>query len=168
MTQKQVSQLDASGHFVGLTSADESPLEPGVWLLPAGTIEFIPPAIPPDSVARWDGSRFVIEAVEREADLPVVPPSPAELQAQYTALLDVHLDSTAQARGFDNRITCAMRAGYPGPFQADGAAFGQWMDACYLAGRQVMADVMAGARPMPTPEEFLAELPPMVWPEGPM
>ena len=41
--QKIVSQLDADGYYVGATFADESPLEPGVYLLPAGAIDKEPP-----------------------------------------------------------------------------------------------------------------------------
>lgn len=43
MTTKQVSQLDADGYFVGVTFADESPKEPGVFLLPGGAIDKEPP-----------------------------------------------------------------------------------------------------------------------------
>ena len=43
MNQKIVSQLDAEGYFVCPTFADESPLEPGVFLLPGGAIDKEPP-----------------------------------------------------------------------------------------------------------------------------
>lgn len=97
-------------------------------------------------------------------DFPVVPPSPAELRAQYTGLLDAHIDTKARERGYDNRVTCALRAAYPGPYQAEGLAFAQWMDTCYQLGTQVLAEVMGGARTLPTPTSFIAELPPLVWP----
>jgi hypothetical protein len=84
---------------------------------------------------------------------------------RFDAALTAHLDTTAQTRRYDNRITCALRAGYAGPFQAEGAAFATWMDACNALGYQILAEVQAGARPAPaSPEAFIAELPPMVWP----
>lgn len=103
-------------------------------------------------------------------ELPDLPPTPEvatpeHLQAQYTALLDAHIDAKAKERGYDNRVTCALRAGYAGPYQAECLAFALWMDACYETGQQLLADVTAGTRQMPTPEAFIAELPPMVWPE---
>lgn len=84
--------------------------------------------------------------------------------AAFEAALTRHLDSTAQAKRYDNRITCALRAGFVGPFQAEGTAFAQWMDACNAAGYQLLADVQSGVRPVPTVDEFLGELPAMVWP----
>lgn len=41
---KIVSQLDADGFFVNATVADESPLEPGIFLMPAGAFDILPPA----------------------------------------------------------------------------------------------------------------------------
>lgn len=74
-------------------------------------------------------------------------------------------DATAQSRRYDNRITCALRAGYPGPFQAEGAAFATWMDTCNATAYQMLAEVHAGTRPMPaTTADALSLLPTMEWP----
>ena len=50
---KTVCQLDANGYFVGLTAADESPLEPGEFLIPGGCIDETAPTIPEGHRARW-------------------------------------------------------------------------------------------------------------------
>src|SRR5205085_1591947 len=53
---KPAYQLDAAGLFVCTTEADESPLEPGVWHMPAGTIDTPPPdEWPSDKWPRWNG-----------------------------------------------------------------------------------------------------------------
>lgn len=167
MNTKVVSQLDSDGCFVGQTTADESPLESGVWLLPAGAVDSLPPSLSPGQRAKWTGSGFDLEAIPApEVPPPPPPPTTEQLQAQYIAALDAHIDAKARARGYDSRVTCALRAGYPGPFQAEGQAFAQWMDACYATGQQALAAVLAGQRPMPTTEAFFDELPPMVWPEA--
>lgn len=88
----------------------------------------------------------------------------AALIASYTAALDDFIDDTAKADRWDNRITCVMRAGYPNLWQAKGVAFGTWMDACYALAYQIMAEVQAASRSLPTIEEFLAEMPVMIWP----
>ena len=113
---------------------------------------------PTDFDAQQMGNYTVSDGV---ASLPVVNPFLA-----FEAALDRHLDATAQARRYDNRITCALRAGYPGPFQAEGQAFALWMDACNLAAYTLLAEVQAGVRPLPETTQGLIEaLPPMVWPE---
>lgn len=88
-----------------------------------------------------------------------------ELLASYTSALDAHIDATAKADRWDNRITCVMRAGYPNQWQAKGIAFGTWMDTCYALAYQIMADVQAGTRALPTIQEFISEMPVMEWPQ---
>ena len=46
MGVKVAYQLDGDGFYVGKTFADESPLEPGVYHYPAGTVDKKPPTIP--------------------------------------------------------------------------------------------------------------------------
>jgi hypothetical protein len=61
MNTKTVYQLDPGGLYVGTTVADESPLEPGVFLLPGRTVETEPPAEwPEDKWPRWNGSSWVL------------------------------------------------------------------------------------------------------------
>lgn len=57
---KLVPQLDSNGVFIGATVADESPLEPGVFLIPGGAIDEVIPEIPGSHQARWTG-QWVIE-----------------------------------------------------------------------------------------------------------
>ncbi len=107
------------------------------------------------------------QAVMNEVAATYVPPPPPtqeELLAPYTSAMDELFNSTAQAKRYDSRVTCALRAGYPGPFHAEGLAFAQWMDACNALGYQLMAEVLGGQRPLPTVAEFLALLPAMEWP----
>lgn len=96
---------------------------------------------------------------------PADPLPQDDVIALYTAAMDELFNATAQAKRYDNRVTCALRAGYPGPFQAEGLAFAQWMDACNALGYQVMAEVLSGQRPMPTVPAFLDLLPQVEWPQ---
>ena len=111
-----------------------------------------------------EGTAFVGE-LEYPADAGEQQQQEAlRIKAEIEAGIDAYIDSVAQAKGYDNRLTCMARAGFEGPFQAEGIAFGQWMDSCYLACFQIMDEVMAELRPVPTVDELIAELPPMVWP----
>lgn len=92
---------------------------------------------------------------------PIIPPTVDEIVAAMESLFD----TTAQSRRYDNRITCALRAGYAGPFQAEGLAFATWMDAANATAYQLLAQVQAGTMAMPaTTTEAMALLPAMVWP----
>lgn len=82
----------------------------------------------------------------------------------YDAALTAHLDSVAQTRRWQDRISLMSRAGFPGPWQADAIAFGQWADGCNVIGYQILADYQAGNIPQPSVEDVIAALPPMVWP----
>ncbi len=59
---KIVYQTAPDGRFIGQTKADESPLEPGVFLIPAGCVEAEPPTFDKGYFARWDGANWQIEA----------------------------------------------------------------------------------------------------------
>lgn len=73
---KQVSQLDENGYFTGVTVAEESPLEDGVFLIPAGAIEADVPTVPEGKRAKWNGS-WVIE------DIPQQEPEPEPVELTY-------------------------------------------------------------------------------------
>jgi hypothetical protein len=86
MKTKIVCQLDTNGLFVGLTTADESPLEEGVYLLPAGTVDAPEPEHKDGFNSKWNGSVFVKVPVPKPKTEPVAtPPSVAQLKAQALA-----------------------------------------------------------------------------------
>lgn len=73
-------------------------------------------------------------------------------------------DATARQKNYDNRITCALRAGYPGPFHDEGVAFATWMDTCNALAYTMLAEVQSGVREMPTTvEAALSLLPAFEW-----
>lgn len=75
-----------------------------------------------------------------------------------------YMDRVAQAKGYDNRITCSMRAGFDGPFKAEGQAFASWMDNCFTIMYQVLYKAEQGEIPIPTTfNELLQYLPTPPW-----
>lgn len=122
--------------------------------------------IAPELTAKghWEQRWEVVELPQEEVETNAARAALAMQQAIINAMSQL-FDSTAQARRYDNRVTCALRAGYPGPFQAEGQAFATWMDTCNALGYQMLAEVEAGTRPMPASvQEALDLLPEMVWP----
>lgn len=86
------------------------------------------------------------------------------LTVVYTDALESHYDTVAREKNYDDRKTCALRAGIVGsPFQAEGQRFGAWMDTCNLQAYQILAQVKAGTRRLPSVQEFIAELPEFSW-----
>lgn len=89
MATEPAFQFDYAGMLIGPAEADESPLEEGVFLLPA-FCTFTPPPleIPEDKWPRWRNGAW--ELVQRPEPVEAVEPSPlAKLQAFLVANPDV-------------------------------------------------------------------------------
>lgn len=50
-----------TGEYLGTGTADESPLEPGVFLIPGGAVNAEPPVVEPGKRYKWNGEQFVAE-----------------------------------------------------------------------------------------------------------
>lgn len=109
---KTVSQLDENGFFVGEAIADKSPMEEGVYLLPAGCLDRAPPAnIEPGKRYRPWGAGWRGEVVPVEPEAP--PPSAAELRrAAIVARLSAIDGETARPA---REIALAFVGGQPAP-----------------------------------------------------
>lgn len=118
---KQVCQLDAAGYFVGTTSADPSPLEPGAFLIPGGCVDAPAPSVPSGQRARWDGA-WVFEDIPLPE--PNSEPMPVELTyaqkraAEYPPITD-YLDGIVKGDttqiGAYIAACLAVKAKYPKP-----------------------------------------------------
>jgi len=118
----------------------------------------------PDDPANSDRQQYEAWLAEGNTPEPVDPPTDAQIEAEYRSALNSHYNSVANEKQYDSYITCALRAGYAGPYQAEGAAFGIWMDEQNVYAFAQIEAIIAGTRTAPTKEEFISELSPMVWP----
>lgn len=103
--------------------------------------------------------------------VPLTPEESAEILSSvlgdYDRALNDHFDSVAQTKQYDSKITCALRAGFSGPYQQEGIAFAQWMDSCNESAYQIYAAIASGEmQPFDSEEDFIATFPQMVWPSG--
>lgn len=91
----------------------------------------------------------------------VIPePTPEEIQEQLTAKVQMYLDTTAQKLGYDSCLSvCSYVATGVVKFDEEGEAFRKWRSAVWAKGYEIVAQVQASTRPIPTEEELFAELP---------
>lgn len=69
MKTKPVWQCDADGYLIGATVADESPLEPGHFLIPFGAVD----VRPPHTIGSGQEWRWVNDAWKKVKARPVAP-----------------------------------------------------------------------------------------------
>lgn len=97
-------------------------------------------------------------------EIPVHVPTPEEIQEQLTAAVQGYMDKTAQTRGYDNIHTaCSYANSTDHIFAAEGQACLAWRDKVWRKCYDILAEVKAGAREIPTVEELIAELPVLEW-----
>jgi hypothetical protein len=112
---KIVHQTADDGLYLGPVEADPSPMEPGVWLIPAGCVEAAPPPTAPGERARWTGAAWTVEPV------PAPDPTPRHADEARAAL----------ARSDVTVLRC-VEAGLPVP--ADWRAYRQALRAIVSTG----------------------------------
>ena len=96
---------------------------------------------------------------------PVVP-TPEQMIAAVTQAVQQRLDDFARTRAYDGILSAATYATSAVPkFAAEGQYAVQARDATWAACYQIMADVQAGTRAMPSVEDVLAGLPALEWPQ---
>tara|TARA_R110002020_G_scaffold305032_3_gene520839 strand:- start:531 stop:920 length:390 start_codon:yes stop_codon:yes gene_type:complete len=101
-----VYQTDLNGVFVGVTAADQDPLDSNNWLIPAGCVETAPPTITDSQLVKWNGSGWVVE------NIPVVEPDPEPEPLSTAEIVREKRDGLLRASdimAFADRITDEWR-----------------------------------------------------------
>jgi len=108
----------------------------------------------------WLDDAEVKTAEQKQAEADI------SIRSRLTSVVQKHLDTTAQERGYDGVLSlCTYATSQNGKFQAEGQAGVEWRDNVWATCYQVMSEVEVGGRPVPTEQELLAELPVFQWPE---
>ena len=75
-----------TGAFLGEGVADQSPLEPGVWLIPAQATIQRPPDIEEGEHAIWTGERWEVQPIPEPASEPSLKPGPMTPEQKLEAV----------------------------------------------------------------------------------
>jgi hypothetical protein len=98
-----------------------------------------------------DGTTVTVQPIVETAN---------QVIARLEAVLDAHLDQVANSYRYESIRTMVTYASSEHPtFGAEGRAAVKFRDAVYAHGIQVIADVQAEIREIPTESELISELP---------
>ena len=125
-------------------------------------------------VALWCGENNAyieeVEVVEGVRQFKIVAtPEPTkeeietQIQKQLTDAVQHVLDAKAQELNYDSCLSvCSYIETGVAKFDAEGKAFRAWRSAVWAKGYEILAQVQAGQRGIPTEAELIAELPELV------
>lgn len=83
----------------------------------------------------------------------------------FELAIQAHVDAAPTHRLFRDGVTLASYVASTNPeWAAEAQAFVAWRDAVWAYAYVELEKVMTGQRPQPTITDFIAELPPIVWP----
>lgn len=103
----------------------------------------------------------------QEIDVPpyivITPKSPEQIEqaisARLTTAVQAHLDAEAQLKGYDNILSACSYASVVNPFQQEAISFLNWRSACWEYCYQLLADIKAGTKAIPTSKDLISSLP---------
>lgn len=121
-----------------------------------------PQAVREAAAGAWTPAiRAAFEAVLRGTTVI----APGELAGSYRIAVQAHIDATAQERQYDSGLSIATYAiSAVERWAQEAAAFIAWRDSVWIYALAELDNVRAGERDQPSIDEFIAELPPLVWP----
>ncbi len=180
----------STGEYLGSSEPDTDPLDPGNVLVPAFAT-LTEPLEPTAGFAvvfaddEWshiadhrnefwweaDGRKVKVDFLGDPAERglfdeePEIEPEPPTL-ADYEDAIQAMVDATAKEKLFRDGVTLASYTASTNPqWAAEAAAFVGWRDQIWAHAYAELAKVQAGLREQPTVNDFLSELPAIVWPE---
>ncbi|MFN4328292.1 MAG: hypothetical protein ACK4FF_05395 [Limnobacter sp.] len=110
-------------------------------------------------VIKWDSKKKKPVAV----DPP--PPTREQVVQTYKAHIQHRLDDFCRTREYDGVLSCCTYVtSKVTKFRTEALYMLEKRDETWDIGTQILADVEAGTRPIPTLEELDAELPALAWP----
>lgn len=96
--------------------------------------------------------------------IPVHVPTLEEIKQELINGIQAYMNTTAQTRGYDDIFTAISYENSEDEiFKAEGKACRVWRDRVWRSCYNILDEVLAGKREIPTLEELIAELPVLEW-----
>lgn len=112
----------------------------------------------------YDGQLYKAGEAPQKSPEELQAEAQAAMQAEFTAAIQQRLDAFAQERGYDNIMSaCSYFGSNNARFKAEADRAIQLRDDTWDVCYAILDAVLSGERPVPTLDEVLAELPPLVW-----
>ena len=87
-----------------------------------------------------------------------------DLQKKYTKLVQNYMDKAVQTRGYDDVFTCISYVNSTDEiFKREAQAVLAWRDKVWRLCYDILAEINAGRRAVPSESELLAMLPKLEW-----
>ena len=146
--------------------ADEDPLDPGNWLIPANATTAEPPAQQEGKIRCFVDGAWALTYPLIVTPIPEVPPTPVQLQKAFTDAIQARLDAFARTRNYDGILSACSYVTDPNPrFASDGQTCVNKRSETWTAAYAILAEVEAATRPMPSSiADIEQDLPVLVWP----
>jgi hypothetical protein len=109
----------------------------------------------------WTPDPSKIITAQQKAELAL-----AALEAQFSGVIQSHMDDTARSRRYDGIHAAISYRDDPNPqYAAEAQALFLWRSAVWTYSYAELDKVKTGLRGIPSLEDFIAELPHVVWPD---
>lgn len=125
-------------------------------------------SIPVDN-ANADYQQFLAWMVENNItidDVPIANPvTDVTRERDLSDAVSAHINQTAVARGYDSTLSVvSYGTSKKLKWKGEAVVFTDWRDDCWQYSYDEFTKMEAGTRTWPTPQEFVLELPIIVWP----
>ena len=106
---------------------------------------------------------YTYEETSNLIDEPIQTPD--EVQAELTAAVQIYMDNRARERGYDDILKATSYRGdtINPTFAKEAELCFVWRSQVWTRCYEILAEVEAGVRPIPSKEELIAELPKLDW-----
>jgi hypothetical protein len=114
-----------------------------------------------DYIAEWKHPTFVCPT---DSELAALDNVAFNSVAELSAAVQAHINATARSQGYDSALSCVSYiTSTVATYRTEAATMRDWRDAVWTRCYELLAEVQAGTRPIPTESELIALLPRIGW-----